>query len=134
MKAGLTFTNLAYKTGLPVTTIRYYEKIGLLKPQERNFSGYRIFDERAVKNIRLIKIAQDCGLSLANIKSLFTTKGDLKIVCSKVQSTILYRLEEVANKANEFLKKKSALEMTLKECEFFGKNDLCMMLQDCDCM
>lgn len=133
MKSRFTITELAFRSRLPGTTIRYYEKIGLLKPKERNSSGYRIFDEQSLKNVRLIKIAQDSGLSLNDIKTMVATKGDLKSVCSQVQSTIKNRLDDVVNKANEILKKKAALKKALKECESLGKNDLCLILQDCDC-
>ncbi|MEG4469302.1 MerR family DNA-binding transcriptional regulator, partial [Microcoleus sp. AT9_B5] len=42
MKQGLFISQLSRQLGIPVPTIRYYERLGLLKPPERTQSQYRI--------------------------------------------------------------------------------------------
>lgn len=58
-------------TGLPRTTIRFYEKRGLLQPGESGRgNGYRVYDQSHVEQARLIKITQALGFSIAEIAEL----------------------------------------------------------------
>ncbi|MEP1449070.1 MAG: MerR family transcriptional regulator [Paraglaciecola sp.] len=55
-------------TNVSSYTIRYYEKIGLLKNISRNSSGHRWFTEKDVIWIEFIKRLKDTGMPLDNIK------------------------------------------------------------------
>ena len=59
-----TISVLAHKFGLRADTLRYYDRVGLLRPAERTASGYRVYDEAAVKRLQFIKSAQRMGLRL----------------------------------------------------------------------
>ena len=67
---GLTVGQLAEAAGVNAETVKYYERRGLLTPPLRTRSGYRLFAEAAVEDIRLIKKAQGLGFTLAEIKEL----------------------------------------------------------------
>lgn len=60
---------VAQRLGLPASTIRYYEKVGLIKPPSR-VSGIRHFDERTLADLHFVKLAQAAGFTLAEIKAL----------------------------------------------------------------
>jgi DNA-binding transcriptional MerR regulator len=60
---------IADELGLPASTIRYYEKVGLIERQRR-VSGRRQFDERAVLNLKFVQLAQAAGFSIAETKQL----------------------------------------------------------------
>lgn len=55
---------------LPVSTIRFYERQRLLgkKHFDRQSNGYRIYDQRAVERLTLIKYAQRAGFTLSEIR------------------------------------------------------------------
>lgn len=55
-------------TNISVYTIRYYEKIGLLKKISRNSSGHRFFTENDVAWVSFVKRLKDTGMSLDNIR------------------------------------------------------------------
>lgn len=57
------------RTGLPASTIRYYEKVGLMKFQPR-ISGRRDFDDQAMFVLKFVRLAQSAGFSIEEIKSL----------------------------------------------------------------
>lgn len=61
--------DVSEKLNIPTSTIRYYESVGLIDRQSR-VSGQRVFDERALLNLRFIQLAQAAGFTLAEIKSL----------------------------------------------------------------
>lgn len=61
---------LAERAGVSHRTIHYYERLGLLKPIEREGAGYRYYDETAVKRLEKIATLKRLGLSLDEIGSV----------------------------------------------------------------
>ena len=63
-------SDAARRTGLPTSTLRYYERIGLLPSPVRTDSGYRAYEERALDRLAFIARAKDLGLRLEDIGGL----------------------------------------------------------------
>ena len=61
----------AKKAGISSESLRYYLMVGLLKPTEVTPSGRRLFDEKGVGRIKLIKKLNDSGYPLRAIRELF---------------------------------------------------------------
>ena len=61
---------LAQRTGLATSRIRFYERIGLLKPAQRQANGYRSYPDEAVLVLRLIAVGQRAGFSLDELRVL----------------------------------------------------------------
>ena len=59
---------IAAQTGASSKAIRHYEAIGLLRPA-REASGYRVFDDRDVHVVNMIREAQRLGFKLAELKA-----------------------------------------------------------------
>jgi MerR family copper efflux transcriptional regulator len=66
----LTISQLARRSGVPTTTLRYYEKIGVLPPTTRAESGYRIYDEDALARIAFVQRAKALGVALGDLGDL----------------------------------------------------------------
>ena len=66
----LTIGAVAKRVGVAIDTIRYYEREGLLPEPERRASGYRSYDEGAVRQLRFIRRAKDLGFTLEEIRDL----------------------------------------------------------------
>lgn len=60
---------LADRLGIPASTIRYYERVGLIDPPPR-VSGIRRFNNSAITTLRFIQLAQAAGFTLSEIKTL----------------------------------------------------------------
>lgn len=60
---------IARQAGIATSAIRYYERIGLL-PASRRVSGKRRYDPGILGKLRIIRLAQEAGFSLAEIQSL----------------------------------------------------------------
>jgi DNA-binding transcriptional MerR regulator len=69
-QAPLRIGELARRSGIARSRIRFYETAGLLAPAERTQAGYRLYGEDAVQALRIIAHAQLGGFTLAEIKSL----------------------------------------------------------------
>ena len=61
---------LAKRTGLSGTTLRYYESRGLLPPQERAESGYREYDDSSIERVETVLAAKRLGFSLEEIRQM----------------------------------------------------------------
>jgi MerR family copper efflux transcriptional regulator len=69
----------AKKAGISRQSLQYYLMVGLVEPTEVTPSGRRMFDERTVKRIKLIKRLSDSGYPLRAIRELFLEgRTDLK--------------------------------------------------------
>ncbi|MCG6207463.1 MerR family transcriptional regulator [Rhodopseudomonas sp. HC1] len=61
---------LSERAGVSHRTIHYYERIGLVKPAEREGAGYRYYDEIALKRLEKIAALKKLGLSLDDISAV----------------------------------------------------------------
>jgi DNA-binding transcriptional MerR regulator len=66
---------LADRVGVPTTTVRYYERIGLLDAPARTGAGYRDYDDEAVARLLFISRARRMGLSCEQITELLPIWG-----------------------------------------------------------
>jgi DNA-binding transcriptional MerR regulator len=67
---------LAQRTGIPASTIRYYEKEGLLPKAQRGVNGYRVYQDNALERLDLIQLGQNLGLSLDAIRTVSALHGE----------------------------------------------------------
>jgi DNA-binding transcriptional MerR regulator len=69
----------AKKAGISRQSLQYYLMVGLLEPTDVTPTGRRLFDEKCIKRIKLIKNLNDSGYTLRDIRELFLEgHGDLK--------------------------------------------------------
>jgi DNA-binding transcriptional MerR regulator len=67
---GLRSGQVAEAAGVNLQTLRYYERRGLLAEPERSLGGHRLYPPEAVTVLRVIKVAQRLGFTLAEITDL----------------------------------------------------------------
>jgi MerR family transcriptional regulator, thiopeptide resistance regulator len=68
---------LAKATGLTVRTLHHYDAIGLLIPDERSYSGRRLYSKQNVKRLYRIVALRQLGLSLEEIAAVLDQNPDL---------------------------------------------------------
>ena len=61
----------AKKAGISRQSLQYYLMVGLLEPTEVTPTGRRLFDEKGIERIKLIKKLNDSGYPLRAIRELF---------------------------------------------------------------
>jgi MerR family mercuric resistance operon transcriptional regulator len=110
----LTIGEVAQAAGVATTTLRYYEREGLLSPTDRSRAGYRLYDEGAVGRLEFIRAAQAVGFTLDDIRALLELSGDSP--CKRVQALIERRLGEVDGKLADLRRVRSALADALERC------------------
>jgi MerR family copper efflux transcriptional regulator len=69
---GLKIKEVADASGFTSSTLRYYERIGLLPEASRTPAGYRMYDERTLDRLAFIARAKQLGCNLEEITGLAT--------------------------------------------------------------
>lgn len=111
----LTIGQLANLAQTRTSTLRYYEKEGLLTPDGRSPSGYRLYQPETAERLHLIQRAQRLGFSLADIRTLLAGWDE-----GEIDSKTLSQLAE-----NRFI----ALERQLTELLVL-RHELDLFVQD----
>jgi DNA-binding transcriptional MerR regulator len=106
----LRISQLAERSGVPATTLRFYDSAGLL-PAERTPAGYRVYDERSVERLEFISSAKLMGLPLEEIAEL------LKVweqgVCASVRQRLLPQVAQRMTEADQRIAELSAFSAHL---------------------
>lgn len=94
---------IARRVGIPIDTVRYYERGGLLPPPARRASGYRDYDDGDIPRLRFILRAKALGFTLVEIRELLDLSdehagnvGDLKLAVQAKLADIESRMAQLA--------------------------------------
>lgn len=76
-----TIKDAAKIMNVPTSTIRYYDKSGLLPFLERSESGYRLFSEKGLSTLRIIDCLKKTGMSIKEIRQFsdWLQEGDASL-------------------------------------------------------
>lgn len=98
----LRISQLAKRSGVPASTLRFYESAGLL-PAGRTPAGYRVFDETALERLEFIGTAKRLGLPLEDIAGLLQTwaSGSCAEVRAELRPRLAARIAEARQRAAE---------------------------------
>ena len=107
----MRISQLSERSGVPPTTLRFYETAGLLTP-ERTPSGYRTYGEDALDRLSLIAAVKNLGLPLAEIAELLTvwTSG----ACTDVKADLRPRVAAHLSEAEHRIADLTALTAALR--------------------
>ena len=97
--------------GLPQSTLRYYDKEGLLPQIQRQGAGIRRFDEQAVEALRVIECLKKSGMEIKDIRQFM-------IWCGEGASTYQQRLELFQRRRAEVEQELARLKKTLAMIDF----------------
>ena len=118
----LTIGRLADLVGVPVSTIRYYEKRKLIAPKGRAKGDYRVYDPESVRTLRLILSAKNVGFTLRETMSLLSLRDPRD--CQEILPIVESKLEGL---------RRSIQELKMKESRLIALSILCEDLDDESC-
>lgn len=118
----------AAKGGVNVQTVRYYERLGLLRPTSRRPSGYRIYGTEEVQQLQFIKNAQALGFTLREVTELLST------TCTAsrrdVERKAKTKLEQLEGKARALNALARSLRTLIRQCrQSDGTEDGCPIIE-----
>ena len=86
---------VAKRTGLTVSNIRFYEKKGLLKPEREQESEYRNYSEEDVERLMRIILYRKMNISVENIYLIVHGKMSLQEVLERTLEDLQERIEQL---------------------------------------
>jgi MerR family transcriptional regulator, Zn(II)-responsive regulator of zntA len=97
----MTANILAKKTNATVYTVRYYTRVGLLKPSRHPHNNYKIYQLSDVARLRFITVAKNAGFTLAEIARIFEESNQGQSRCPFTFSIIKKKIVENKKKIRE---------------------------------
>lgn len=125
VKPGLTIGELAKAAEVPTSTVRYYEREGLLRPSGRSAANYRLYTAQDLERLRFIRAAQATGFTLGDVKALLRPAA-----CGRVQDLIENRLAKVSERMAELRHVKRVLQRSLEACREHAESGRCKVVDD----
>ena len=113
---GITIGKLAQAADVPISTVRFYERRGLLKPDARTRSNYRTYSARSAERLKFIRAAQATGFSLKDIREMLALTYSDDPPCDEVAALIERRLLDVKQRLRELKRIDRTLSTALKSC------------------
>lgn len=102
-------------TGLPSKTIRYYEDIGLIKP-DRAANGYRDYDDKDVHRLAFIQRSRSLGFTIDECRSLLSLYEDKERASSDVKALATDKIREIDRKLRELKSLRDTLKTLADHC------------------
>jgi DNA-binding transcriptional MerR regulator len=102
---------LALQANVGVATIRYYESLRLIEPVKKASSGYRYYDQAAIKRVKFIKQAQSLQFSLTDIRQVLQMRQQGQPTCSLVKDLLDRKINALENNIHQATLLKAELEI-----------------------
>ncbi|MBM3546387.1 MAG: helix-turn-helix domain-containing protein [Alphaproteobacteria bacterium] len=115
--AGLTIGTLAERGGCSVSTIRYYEEVGLLPPADRRAGGHRVYGEADLRRLKFVRRCRDFDFSIDEIKALVAVMESGDRSCTEARDLATARLAVVRARLFELRALERDLKQFVESCE-----------------
>lgn len=115
-------------SGCQIETIRYYERIGLLKAPARTEAGYRHYTEDDIDRLRFVTRGRALGFSLDEIASLLRLAQDQGLSCDDVDRLARAHLADVQQRVGDLLRIQEELQRAIEGCRGTQRSQ-CSILQ-----
>lgn len=106
-----SISEVARKMNLTISTLRYYDSLGLLPNLKKNNAGNRIFTDEDIEVIRIIQYLKKSGMQLNEIKEFMEW-------CKMGDSTLKKRLNLFKKQKEKVVNQIKELQTTLSLIEF----------------
>src|SRR5687768_10597445 len=110
MQTPMTASVLAKRADVPLFTVRYYTRIGLLKPSRDMRNGYKIYKPSDTDRLKFITAAKELGFTLAEIEDILEHAVHSKSPCPMVRDIVEKRILENKQKIAELKRLQKRLE------------------------
>jgi len=107
---------LSRATGCNIETIRYYERIGLLREPARTAGRFRRYSVLDQRRLSFIRRARDLGFTLDEVRSLLRLADRRDNSCAEVRDLAAARLRDVRTKIVDLTTMERILHGMVRQC------------------
>ena len=126
----LTIGELAARTGVPVSALRYYEQRGLIRSL-RSTGKHRRFLRSDIRRVSFVRIAQSLGLSIEDVLSALArlpdgrtpTAADWRRISADIGALIDSRIAELTRTRDRLDGCIGCGCLSLKHCALYNPDD-----------
>ncbi|MBT8434838.1 MAG: MerR family transcriptional regulator [Gammaproteobacteria bacterium] len=112
-----TVNELATRAKAPAQVVRYYARIGLLKPKRQQENGYRLFGKHDAQRLRFIRLAKRLGFTLGEIRQITEHADEGESPCCEVRKIVQQRIRENRTKIDAMMNLQNRMESALETWE-----------------
>ena len=121
MASRLTIGDVARRSGVAATTLRYYEQIGLVAPRAR-LGGQRRYDDSVLGRLEVIGLCKSAGFELEEIRLLFADDAPGRPASRALAEA---KLAEIDAQMNSLARARAVIE--------WGMRCTCPSIDACTC-
>jgi MerR family mercuric resistance operon transcriptional regulator len=113
---GIPIGELSRLTGVNIETIRYYEKIKMLRAPSRTERGRRVYGPAETRLLAFIRRGRELGFGLEDIRALLALGAPGKASCADAREIAAHHLDEIRSKIADLRKLERLLAKTIAQC------------------
>ena len=119
---------LARAAGVPIDTVRYYERQGLLPLPARTASGYRQYGHDDAARLRFVRRAKALGFTLEEIRELLGLSARREADMAGIKAAAMQKLADIDDKLAELQRMRAGLDSLIASCPGHGALEHCPIL------
>ena len=108
----MQIAELAHQAQVKVSTVRFYERRGLLPAPQRSANGYRVYDAEDVRRVRFLRRGQDLGFALTELAEFVVlsdrSRGGI-VLTGEVADRGVAKLAEIDGRIEDLRRMRAAL-------------------------
>jgi Cd(II)/Pb(II)-responsive transcriptional regulator len=126
--AGRQIGDVAGLLGVPVETIRYYERCGLLDKPTRTGSNYRVYSDEQVERLGFILNCRNLDMTHEEIRRLLKLRHRPPKDCTEVNALIDEHIAHIDERISELRRLSKQLHALRTSCNEIRSVDACEIL------
>lgn len=115
------------QSGVPIETIRYYEREGIVPKPGRASNGRRVYTDQGIGRLRFIKRCRDLGFQIPDAKVLLAFSEGARADCAEVEKVGTAHLAKIRTKIADLKRMDDALSELIANCQ--SGSTQCPMLE-----
>lgn len=107
---------VARRVGIPIDTVRYYERNGLLPPPARRASGYRDYHDSDIARLNFVLRAKALGFTLVEIRALLQLSDAAEGDMANIRGLAASKLQDIEQRIAQLARVRDALKGLVEAC------------------
>jgi MerR family redox-sensitive transcriptional activator SoxR len=128
----LTIGHVAKATGIPASSIRYYEAAGIIAKAPRK-NGMRQYGREAVDELKALRVYRATGIPIRGLRAIATQPRGTSARASVWAEVLRARIDDLDAWMREAQKTKGLLEQVIA-CRCQGKREHCTVMRAADAL
>lgn len=116
---------VARRVGIPIDTVRYYERNGLLPPPARRASGYRDYHDSDIARLNFVLRAKALGFTLIEIRELLGLSDAAEGDMGNIRELAAAKLRDIEQRIGQLARVRDALKGLVEACPGRGHGSGC---------